>query len=434
MDIKTILGLSSAIVGAGVVVAQDPSFEYPGIQPTLTSSQESAPVPPEQEPIVSVRFSNASIDEVLDWLSNQGVTFVAAGVPKDAKISLNLNNTPLSEAVQVLGHALGGNFVKHGKAYSFQKGAGIYGAEAFKVQDLKSLPEGQFFSPQGETKIRFFDSQDPKSKKELEEFHKKMQKEFGPDSAFFKQFHMDKADIEKHRALAEEMRAKFGPDSAFMKDLQKKMKDGQAHGDMQFHFEQDAKKWEAFGKDMEKRFGEGSAFQKEMQKRFGEHSELQKEMEKKFGENSQFQKEMEKRFGKDSNFSGKMFKLQDGKVREMSQKEREQMMKELELRMKNLRDIPMPKMDSKMFTVPVPPTAPSAPRAFMAPLRGGDISEIAKSLTPAQRELNKKQGFLYLSDLNPEQRAKLGTQSWSGDWTITYTRDGETFTIKSNRK
>ena len=436
MDIKTILGLSSAIVGAGIVVGQDPSFEYPGIQPTLTSSQESAPQSNQQNR-VSVRFKQASAEEVLDWLSNQGVSFVTAGIPKEAKIDLNASNLPISEVIDAVGEALGGSFVKRGSTYVYQRGARNFYPGKLEMKELESLKvfEGNALKEIPSIEMYRLDPQDPKSKAKMEELHKKMQQQFGPDSEFMKKLHKELADSEK-------VRAKFAPDSEMMKKLHKELSENKAH--FEFHGSpQDAKRWEAFGKDMEKRFGPGSAFDKEMrahgkemEKRFGHGSPFEKEMkvwDEKYG------KEMELKFGKDSDFAKKMkaFKLENGKMRELSAKEREQMMKELEVKMKDLRTIPMPKMDGKAFVMPKMPNMPTMPKMPDMPhlmeFRGGDIAEVAKSLTSAQREKNKSQGFLYWRDLTKDQQAKLGMRSWSGNWTITYNKDGESFTIKSDK-
>lgn len=61
---------------------------------------------------------------------------------------------------------------------------------------------------------------------------------------------------------------------------------------------------------------------------------------------------------------------------------------------------------------------------------GGDLRELARSLTPRQRELHEKQGFLRIGDLTPDQMKLLG--QLSGKFEITF-RDGETsLTVKSD--
>ncbi len=401
MDVKTLLGLTSAIVGTGIVVAQDPSFEYPPVQPILTSGKLEETQA--QDKKITVRFKQASVDEVLDWLSNQGVSFVTAGVPKDAKISLSVNDMPLSEVIAAVGNALGGTFVKNGNTYIFHKGAQSFTfqapAAAFKeipkidtkvFQELKGMPEGFAF--------KSFSKEELQAQKELQE---KMRKEFGPNSDFMKKLHQEMGDAKKWES--------FHKDQAKLhEELRKQL----SQRDMKAWGEQDAKKWEEFGKQMEKRFGAGSDFEKEMKVWSQKHG---KEMELKFGPDSNFAKEM------------KAFKLENGKMRELSQKEREQMMRDLEIKMKDLKDFKMPAM-------PPMPKMEGLPAIPSTSFHSGNILDVAKGLSPAQRELNKKQGFLYWSDLTKAQQSKIGAQNWTGNWSITINRDGESFTLKSDRK
>ncbi|MBC8065056.1 MAG: BspA family leucine-rich repeat surface protein [Chlorobia bacterium] len=283
--------------------------------------------------------------------------------------------------------------------------------------------------------FKVFNLQDPKNAQQMKEMHEKMLKEFGPNSDFMKQMHKEMGNAKDHVRFFNHQ--------------------GELHKEMKGLSEQDAKKWEEFGKKMEKQFGPGSDFEKKM-KAWGEKHG--KTMEKQFGPGSKFEKEMkvwgeqhgktmEKQFGPGSDFEQKMraFKLENGKVRELSAKEHQQMMKELELKMKDMKFVvppipkmdgrtfvmpPMPKMDSKAFQIPAMPKMPAMPAVGF---HSSDITQITKSLSASQREKNKRQGFLYWSDLTNEQQAKLGMGSWTGNWTISYSKDGESFTIKSDK-
>ena len=64
-------------------------------------------------------------------------------------------------------------------------------------------------------------------------------------------------------------------------------------------------------------------------------------------------------------------------------------------------------------------------------INGKNIGDVMKSLTPAQKELQKTQGYLKASDLTSEQRSILGITG-EGSFDITIVRDGETLKIKSN--
>jgi len=64
-------------------------------------------------------------------------------------------------------------------------------------------------------------------------------------------------------------------------------------------------------------------------------------------------------------------------------------------------------------------------------LKGQNFGDLTKSITPAQKELQKKQGYLKVSDLTPEQRKLAGISGdGKGAIEITITRDGETLKIK----
>ncbi|HJP83117.1 MAG TPA: hypothetical protein VJ835_06380 [Fimbriimonadaceae bacterium] len=544
--------MSSAILGTGVVVGQDPSFEYPAIQPTSKSSSTTITCPEEQAKRVTVRFKQASVEEVLDWLGNQGVNFVTVGIPKGTKIDLNVSDMPVDKVVQVIATTLGGAFEKQGDTYIFQKGAhnafGVAPALAAapgtyqvitpaQLADVKigKMPEFKYFAPEG-TQFReipgmaFYIGQRHSSDHEGRDFHEQMLKEFGIDTSFMKQMHeeMQKSDgrkltpeqRKKLESMEKEMHKRFGPGSDFekrmrvfgeqkAKEMQKRFGPGsdferemKAFGEQRKMSPEMAKEMEQRAKEMQKLLGPGSDFErqmkafgeqrskmspeiakemeqraKEMQKLLGPGSDFErqmrafgeqrskmtpemakemekraKEMELRFGKYSDFAKQMEKRakemeqrFGKDSDFSKEMkaFKIENGKMRELTAKEREAMMKDLQIRMKDLKEFSMPALP-KIADLPVlprnsvkgqgTPQIPALPAVPARVLGRGDISELAKSLTPAQREKNKSQGFLYWSDLNKEQQAKLGASTWSGNWIITYSRDGESFTIKSDPK
>ena len=369
MDYKTLLGLTSALVGGSVIGGQDPSFEYPAVQPK-----------PASETILT------------------GQAVAPAGRQQGFSIAM-----PDLERVVVAA----------GKA-----------------------------APACDINIEI--TQDPQREKELKELGERMKREFGPDSDFMKKLQQEMGELKKREGQAGEHKMS----------------------------EQNAKKWEQFHKEMEKRFGEGSEFQKKMKVWSEQHGQ---EMKMRFGPGSEFEKKMrvwsdqhdkeiQKKFGPGSQFEKKMraFKLENGKMRELTPQERaefEKEMSQLRIKLKDLpvlqkgdfhfKTIPLPKMPSvpampegiyKFRTIPAVPGSPgmsalpAIPSAPLARLHSTDLSDVAKSLTPSQREKNKTQGFLYWSDLTKDQQDKLGAHGWSGNWSITYTKDGETFTVKSDRK
>lgn len=379
MYVKTLLGLAVA-VGAGVLAHQDPSFEYPAVKPVLTTSPagETEVADSALQKTISVRFKDASPSDVFDWLSNQGISFVTTDVPKNIKINLNLRDVALGDAIDALGDAMGGGWVRRGGVFVFQSGMQ---RSMFKGTDLPAIG--------GQTFMEFKDM-NPEQAKKWKEYGEKMAKQFGPDSPFQK-------DMEKQ----------FGENSDY-------------------------------AKRMEKQFGADSAFQKQMEKQFGANSDFVKKMQKQFGEGSEFQKNLHKNF--DGNFDRSM-KFDKG-VFDLSLKNQDKMLAELDKLMKS-KDLQMKKFEIDMKAheksmVDLEKFMDSAKfdknMVFSGDfVKSQDFGGIAKSLTPAQREKNKKQGFLYYRDLTNEQKRMLGIKS-DGTWTVTYSRDGETFTVKSDPK
>ena len=84
--------------------------------------------PPAQSPSLDKRvtasMTNASMDEVLQWLRRTGVNFVIdkTHAPKDAKLNLNIVDKPLRDVMDAIASAVGGAWQKHGDVYSLRQG------------------------------------------------------------------------------------------------------------------------------------------------------------------------------------------------------------------------------------------------------------------------------------------------------------------------
>jgi len=433
MDYKTLIGLTSALVGGSVVGGQDPSFEYPAVQPKnnpepiLAAGVPTAPSAHRDIELTGVS-PMAGFDRVMVTIGQAVPAPLAltTDLPQDPQHEKELKELhekmmkefgPDSEFMRKLRQELGDSKKWHEHAKELQ---GRAGEHKMSEQDAKKW----------------------------EQFHKDMERRFGEGSEFQKKM---KVWSEQH---AKEMEKRFGEGSEF----QKKMK---------VWSEQNAK-------EMEKRFGEGSEFQKKFKIWRDKDS---KEFEMQFGPGSDFAKKM------------KAFKYENGKMRELTPKEQAELEKKMSEMRIRLKDMPMPPMDFKfnelpfqkapgtpkahaapkmpampkipdgafkvysvpampkipdgafkVYSVPAIPPVPSVPGKLAVPavpqvrFKSTDLMDVAKSLTPAQREKNKAQGYLYWSDLNKEQQNMLGVHGWTGNWTITYNKDGETFTVKSDRK
>lgn len=72
---------------------------------------------------VSLQFTNANASDVLKWLGKQNVNFVANTdtLPK-TKVTVNLKNVPLSEALETIAESLGGAWQVRGSTLIFRTG------------------------------------------------------------------------------------------------------------------------------------------------------------------------------------------------------------------------------------------------------------------------------------------------------------------------
>ena len=89
------------------------------------------------------------------------------------------------------------------------------------------------------------------------------------------------------------------------------------------------------------------------------------------------------------------------------------------------------KADSE-FKFEVPSVrAPLQNRAFALESKRMRIKELLESLSPEQREMQEKNGFLTLGDLTPKQREMLGDTPKEGNWTFSYSIGDKRVTIKN---
>lgn len=330
---------------------------------------------------VSVVFENASPDQVVKWLVRQGFNLVIPNdqISKDRKISLSFKNAPAEEALDAIARALGGVWERKGEVRTFRKG----------MTFLRDLPlvAPRSGGPAG-AHIYRFDSKEltPEQKakfeamgKDLAEMGVKMAEKFGPE--FQKSLELRLKDMPR-------MVVPPVPPLPPL-DSKGKLQNEEAYAKA---MEAWAKSWEAKSKDWE---AWGEKLEKEMELKFG------KDFEKDFGD--KLQKEFEQKWGKDG----------------------EKLRIEIERHMK---DAEKAGGDVRVFRLG--PTAPGAP---IAPgLRSTDIRQLAKTLTPEQKELHKKQGFLRKKDLSPEQIKLLGSLPTAGKWSIQYSVEDESLTIKSD--
>ncbi|HMS53932.1 MAG TPA: hypothetical protein PKA27_00900 [Fimbriimonadaceae bacterium] len=72
---------------------------------------------------VSVNFKNATLQEVTDWLSSHGLSYVMKIEPGDARLTINIVDQPLKDAANAIAEAMGGRWVQSGNVFTFTKGS-----------------------------------------------------------------------------------------------------------------------------------------------------------------------------------------------------------------------------------------------------------------------------------------------------------------------
>jgi hypothetical protein len=137
MSSKFLLTALAAVAAVAVVASpQDPSFEFPAAKHAgfdvfpQDVAQKAQTTTADR---VSVTFRNATVREVLDWLKDQGVSFVIGDdqVNKDSHVSVNVVNQPVEKLMHALASAWDGHWQKDSDIWVFRKGQDFFGASPF---------------------------------------------------------------------------------------------------------------------------------------------------------------------------------------------------------------------------------------------------------------------------------------------------------------
>jgi hypothetical protein len=163
--IQATVGLGVLTLAGGAIPFLD-SLLNPAEAP---QARAGVAAPAQVEKRVTRRFNNAPLSEVVKWLSAEGVSFVLkeADVPPNTRITLNLVNQPLPDAIRAIGTALGGHWQRHGQVYTFQKGTTPFSIVA-PPAGVRAPREGVYF--QGVESEEF--------KKRIEEMMKAVPRDF----------------------------------------------------------------------------------------------------------------------------------------------------------------------------------------------------------------------------------------------------------------
>ena len=389
---------------------------------------------------VTKEFSSASASDVLRWLSGEGINFVVREQDlAGTKLTLNFKGTPKREALRAIGIALGGRWRREGSTYVFQKGGGAF-------MPMDEMGEGRWM--QGEPGRNFvmpkMDGKDfnfTMPKMDGKDFNFVMPKMDGKDFKFampeMDEKHMK--EMQEHWKMIEpqikmELKGLEGLKHFDMQGLEKmkdgvyKTKDGKevrVFRDMKDMSAADKAKWE---KEMAKVKEFHKMDLKELQK-LKEHSFKTKDgKEVRFYGDHHMSPEEQRKFElKMKEFGEKMRVFGDemGKMRfegpdvkvfgKMTDKQKKELEKGLRFKADGEHD--------RLFI------SPRGEGRFRV-MEDDNIRGLLKSLTPSQRERMNRQGYLNPSDLTNNQRKMLGSLPDKGDWTISYSLDGEKITIK----
>jgi len=471
MALNTVLvSIASITMAADCAVVMNPSIDNRIGVPKLESALY-APMA-QRDSKLSVQFHSARISEVLNWLQAHGFNYIVndGDFAQGKTLSLNIVNQTVGSVADAVAIALGGHWENVNGVHIYKKGdpsAGWMknsttgpmiwtdGAPAIKElqdkdveklfgKDFQKSIQGQF-GPEFQMKIQ--KEFGPEFQKKIEDqfgskFQKQMQDQFGPE--FQKKLREKSAtgsDKDMEKLFGPEFQMKiekeFGPEfqkkieDQFGSKFQKQMQD-------QFgpEFQKKLRERSATGsdKDIEKLFG--PEFQMKIQKEFGPEFQKKlreksatgsdKDIEKLFG--PEFQMKIEKNFGPE--FQKKIEDQFDQKfqkqMQEMADKIQRDVAKDKSFKFGG--DSPFDNQ-GRLFLR----TSPSQPEKSHFNLSTGgsfDTLKFISSLTPDEKDEQRKQGYVWFNDLTREQ--KLMFSQFNGKFDLSLKVNGEEIRVRRN--
>jgi hypothetical protein len=329
---------------------------------------------------------------VIDWLQKNGVNFMLkdSQLPKDASITLNVTDQPVSDVVEALGEALGGHWDKHGQIYVYRPEAGIqvFGGDGMKSNLFKG------FNPGDEKAMQGWMGKDGASFKMNADQMKKAMEQLKTEMPQMKE-EIRKAMEEAQKSQKDGVYSyKLSkPDMDKAMEMLKGMPQMQKDGNFNQFFKtmpQGGQTW-VFPKD----FKGGSMWKSDGK---GGYTFIMPPMDGK----------MWKQFGTPGK-NGMMWSMPKGGY-----------------------SYAMPKMDDKVW------------KQFMQPGKEGmfggkgwtsfqkvDFPGFMKTLTPSQKKAMKDRGYIKISELSAAQRKMLGVSADAKHYTLSYSNGNSKVVIKS---
>lgn len=441
MSSKMLLSALAAVAAVAVVASppQDPSFEYPGAKyvgfdlPKQENTQSAFSAQSKQaNDRVSVTFKNATVREVLDWLKDQGVSFVVKDeqVDKNARVSLNAVNQPLGDVMNALARSLNGHWAKSKDMWVFQPGATFFEMPAAGVDGTFSPGfQGQKMTKEQEEAFRkAMEGHSKDMEKWSQDFAKKMEgmKFEKLDPKAFEEVHKGMIELQKD-GKTYHYQLKPGQNGFTWNGKEYKPLDEKQIKEMTQKALEMSKQSQKFWSDRDGVYKMDEKAMKEWQekmKKLGQdrlfaspESGIFKMDEKAMKE---WQQKMQK-MGRDG-----VFMAPEGKIYKMDEKA----LKEWKEKMKKMGQdgVFVTPGQSFKFDQKFTPFFKDGQSSF----KSHNLKGIYDSLTPAQTKILETRGFLRYSDLNSNQRAMLGSIG-DDSWTISYKTDKVNITIKSDR-
>ncbi|MFZ4507775.1 MAG: hypothetical protein ACOYON_08795 [Fimbriimonas sp.] len=391
-------GLAGVLGTLSQDVRLDNPFGAPELAAAFNASAQTIPPRPadkavtaetttRQEKLVSVSFNSAPVSEVVAWMTKQGVSYVivSTAYPKDATITLNIQDQPLREVADAVAVALGGRWERSGNILVFKKGQdGVFFS---RVQPLEGL-EGLGQMP----------GLDPKEMAELQKALGDIKIHLGPLAQ--EKMQLDALSGRDGGGLTKAQRAEMDRELAkarkeidqARKEMEKALRDG-GPGSKQMQ--------EEMARAFRDRGQEGGGMTR------AQRAEMDRALADARKQMDEAHREMEKAFKEDGPESKRMREEMDRAFKDMERTHQE----EGKFEFRGL-------------------GAEGAPARPPISIRVPEFRSFAGSLTPSQKAKHKKQGYLKLSDLTPAQRKKLGVTG-SGKFEIRFNENGTQLVIKS---
>lgn len=442
--------ITTALAG-GYVVNQSIDAETPQRKPVQVPLQYASLVVGDQNLNRNVTLNiNGTFGDVVKWLKSQKINFVIADESAaKRKIALNFDNRPLREVLNAIASAMGGTWNHQGDTMVFRSNSGFpftsdYAPRGFdgkayatpkwtegQLKELKALEnfkwdggdfkmDGKLFeAPNAPYKMFFPEGKNPNVRiwidgKEVKPEELKKKKLDGKDFQFF-----------------------YG-DGKMSDDLRKQIEEGRSHAMKNLEMYRDGKSrpmTDAERKEFDKAMKEAQQSMQEAMKHLDKakiDKEIADAMKSSDMKNFKGLTDAQRKEVEDAmkTYRFHMNDLDKAKI----DKEIAEAMKHRDHAIKNqhgLTDKQRKEIDELMKRSRAEMEKARQEMERARRIHVDNIRKLLDSLTPAQKDLAKKQGHLKLSDLTPEQRRLLDIQGNADDsMTLSYSIDGKSITIK----